>query len=142
MAELVAGRALDYFRLAEGTSSDTWKLPAAGGPVERVTREGSASFAVESMDGKDLIHKRNDEDSPLLALPIGGGPVRQLLPCVHGVNFAVGLAGSTTRPVVRGRSGRFTSSTERHETGCLEVFATSRLTSSTAWRFRPMARPS
>ena len=82
-----------YFRLAEGTSSDTWKLPAAGGPVERVTREGSASFAVESMDGKDLIHKRNDEDSPLLALPIGGGPVRQLLPCVHGVNFAVGLAG-------------------------------------------------
>ena len=45
------GRSI-YFRLAQGATSDTWKVPAAGGAAERVTREGSASFGVESMDGR------------------------------------------------------------------------------------------
>jgi hypothetical protein len=45
------------------------------------------------MNGKDLIYKRNMEDSPLLALPLAGGPARQLLPCVSLVNFVVAPAG-------------------------------------------------
>jgi hypothetical protein len=58
-----------------------------------VTRDGSTFFAVESMDGRDLVYKRNMGDSPLLALPLAGGPARQLLPCVTLVNFAVAPAG-------------------------------------------------
>jgi hypothetical protein len=46
------------------------------------------------MDGKDLLYKRDFADSPLLALPLAGGPTRQLLPCVADVNFAVGPAGT------------------------------------------------
>ena len=70
----------------------------AGARQRRITRachaRGEANFAIESMDGKDLIYKRDVADSPLLALPLAGGPTRQLLPCVSGVNFAVGPAGT------------------------------------------------
>ena len=48
-----------YFASNEGHSDDTWRVPATGGSPERITRDGSAIFAVESMDGKDLIYKRN-----------------------------------------------------------------------------------
>jgi hypothetical protein len=68
-------------------------VPATGGSPERVTRDGSFLFAFESPDGLDLIFKRDREDSPLLAQPLNGGPVRQLLPCVTGVNFAAGRSG-------------------------------------------------
>ena len=50
-------------------------------------------FALESMDGKDLFYKRDFMDAPLMALPLAGGPARQLLPCVTRLNFAVGSAG-------------------------------------------------
>ena len=82
-----------YFASHEGDGIDTWRVPATGGSPERITRDGSTFFAVESMDGKDLIYKRNMGDSALLALPLAGGPARQLLPCVSLVNFAVAPAG-------------------------------------------------
>ena len=68
--------------------------PTADASAERVTHGGSAFFAIESIDGKDLIYKRDVAESPLLALPLAGGPTRQLLPCVSDVNFAVGPAGT------------------------------------------------
>jgi Tol biopolymer transport system component len=83
-----------YFWNNDGSGYDTWRVLATGGSPERVTRGGSALFALESMDGQDLIYKRdNFGDSPLLAQRLTGGPVRQLLPCVNGVNYAVGPAG-------------------------------------------------
>jgi Tol biopolymer transport system component/DNA-binding winged helix-turn-helix (wHTH) protein len=82
-----------YFLRKEGDRTDTWRVPVAGGSPERVTRDGSAPFAVESMDGHDLIYKRHLGDSPLLAQPLAGGASRQLLPCVSAVNFAVVEAG-------------------------------------------------
>ena len=84
-ADLVPGWALDLLLTPTRVhGDDTWRVPATGGSPERVTRDGSTVFAVESMDGKDLIYKRTLEDSPLLALPLAGGPARQLLPCVIG----------------------------------------------------------
>jgi eukaryotic-like serine/threonine-protein kinase len=83
-----------YFSFNQEGSNDTWRVPANGGSAERVTHGGSAFFAIESMDGKDLLYKRDFADSPLLAQPLAGGPTRQLLPCVAYVNFAVGPAGT------------------------------------------------
>ncbi len=82
-----------YFLSSQGAGDNTWRVPAAGGPVERVTRDGSTVFALESLDGRDLVYKRQFGDFPLLALPLAGGPARQLVPCVNGVNYAVSLAG-------------------------------------------------
>jgi eukaryotic-like serine/threonine-protein kinase len=81
-----------YFSSDQGAGRETWRVPAGGGAGERVMRDGSA-FALESMDGKELIYKPNFGDSPLVALPLAGGPARQVLPCVSAVNFAVGPAG-------------------------------------------------
>ena len=81
--------------------------PLAESP-ERVTRDGSALFATESMDGKDVVYKKDFGDSPLLAQPLAAGTARQLVPCVSGVDFAFGTAGSTTRSAVMGCCDRFT----------------------------------
>ena len=43
-----------------------------------MTRGGSGKFACESADGKHLIYQPTDADSPLLAMPVSGGPARQL----------------------------------------------------------------
>jgi Tol biopolymer transport system component len=82
-----------YFTSEEGARRDIWRVPAGGGARERVTRDGSSFFALESLDGKDLIYTREFGNSPLLAMPLAGGPARQLLPCVSFVNYAVGPAG-------------------------------------------------
>ena len=91
---MVSRRAVDLLLASEqGQRPDVWRVRVTGGSPERVTRDGSAFSALQSMDGKDLIYKREFGDSPLLSLPLAGGPVRQLLPCVSAVNFAVGQAG-------------------------------------------------
>jgi Tol biopolymer transport system component len=82
-----------YFTSDQGQRPDVWRVRVTGGSSERVTRDGSAFSALVSMDGRDLIYKREFGDSPLLAMPLAGGPVRQLLPCVSAVNFTVGQAG-------------------------------------------------
>ena len=55
---------------------------------------GGGSYAYESADGKTLFFARTDNaDSPLLALPLAGGPERKVLDCVPGKGFAVGPGG-------------------------------------------------
>ena len=68
-------------------------MAAAGGTPERVTEGGSAFVALESLDGRDLVYKKDFNDSPLLARPLSGGPARPLVPCVFRVNFTIGAAG-------------------------------------------------
>jgi len=88
------GRWIYFWKGDAGADHDTWRVPVTGGSPERITRDGSALFALESMDGQDLIYKReNYGNSPLLAQPLSGGPARQMLPCVHNANFVVGTAG-------------------------------------------------
>jgi eukaryotic-like serine/threonine-protein kinase len=80
-----------YFFAAGNDGPDVWRVPAAGGPGERLTH---GCLAQESLDGKTLFYKRRHEDSPLLARPLEGGPERQVLDCVlGGHSFAVGAAG-------------------------------------------------
>jgi hypothetical protein len=56
-----------------------------GGAEERVTRGGAGRGAIESADGRTLFFKGGNEDSPLLALPLTGGPERTAAACVGGL---------------------------------------------------------
>ena len=81
-----------YFSSDRAGVADIWRVPSGGGPPERLTNAGG-SFAFESADGRTLFFKRSSFDSPLLALPIAGGPERQVVDCVRYFGFAVGRAG-------------------------------------------------
>jgi Tol biopolymer transport system component len=83
---------------------DTWQVPAEGGAPTRITQGGSSPVKYESADGKALIYQspvlyqsvdaqpltyRTFGDTPLMAVPSGGGTPRQLVPCVKELSFAV-----------------------------------------------------
>jgi eukaryotic-like serine/threonine-protein kinase len=83
---------------------DTWQIPAEGGAPTQITQGGSSPVKYESADGKALIYQspilyqsadatpltyRTFGDTPLMAVPIGGGTPRQLVPCVKELSFAV-----------------------------------------------------
>jgi Tol biopolymer transport system component/serine/threonine protein kinase len=81
---------------------DTWQIPAEGGSSTRVTQGGSSPVVFESADGKALIYQSRIQyesadgktfstlgDSPLLAVPIGGGTPRHVVPCATYLSFAV-----------------------------------------------------
>jgi dipeptidyl aminopeptidase/acylaminoacyl peptidase len=80
-----------YYR--SGSGGDIWRMPTTGSVPERVTQRGSAGFGIESADGKDLLYQApNDGEGPLLAMPLTGGPARQVVKCVAGT-FASGSQG-------------------------------------------------
>ena len=82
-----------YFSSSRTGNNDIWRAPAAGGPAERVTHNGGR-LAYEAADGKTLFFLRNGGDSPLMALPLAGGPERKIIECVDSqLGFAVGAAG-------------------------------------------------
>jgi Tol biopolymer transport system component/tRNA A-37 threonylcarbamoyl transferase component Bud32 len=88
------GRFIYFAARPEGAPSegfDVWRAPAVGGAEERITQRGGF-FAHESVDGKTLFFlRRFGEPSPLFALPLAGGPEREVVKCVW--TFAVGPAG-------------------------------------------------
>jgi Tol biopolymer transport system component len=79
-------------RTASGEGGpEVWRVPAVGGPEERVTDHGGYHVQ-ESLDGQTLFYKRSLQgSSPLLALPLAGGQERPILDCVS--DFTVGPAG-------------------------------------------------
>jgi eukaryotic-like serine/threonine-protein kinase len=79
-----------YFARGAGGPSEVWRVPAAGGEAERVTH-GGGFLSLESVDGKTLFFTRRLGPSPLLALPLAGGPEREIARCVS--SFALGPAG-------------------------------------------------
>jgi Tol biopolymer transport system component len=82
-----------YYSGDQGTGFDVWRVAANGGTPERLTRGASGPFACESGDGKTLLFQPKDADSPLMALSLTDGGVRQLLPCVRDSAFGVGPHG-------------------------------------------------
>jgi eukaryotic-like serine/threonine-protein kinase len=84
------GRSVYFASRPEGGPPDVWRIPAAGGMEERMTH-GGGGVSYESIDGQTLFFKRHFLDSPVLALPLGGGPERQLVECVS--DFVVGSGG-------------------------------------------------
>ena len=51
------------------------------------------SIAYESPDGNAIVYQAADTDSPLLALPLAGGPARQLVRCVKAQSFTLAASG-------------------------------------------------
>jgi Tol biopolymer transport system component len=82
------GRSI-YFVAERGMGADLWRIPAGGGTAVRVTRDGSGLLGIESADGKSLVYQPRDVESPLLALPLTGGPTRQLVKCAKPTAFSV-----------------------------------------------------
>jgi Tol biopolymer transport system component/DNA-binding winged helix-turn-helix (wHTH) protein len=83
-----------YFSVNSVVGRDIWRAKAAGGPLERVTSSGSGFFARESADGRSLLYQPELGDVPLVAMPIGGGPARQLVGCVQSGAFADTVEGT------------------------------------------------
>jgi len=87
------GRYLYFFSNRTGTSQTIWRIPVAGGPEEQVARTGGGR-SQESADGRTLYVQRAwAGSSPLLAVPLAGGPERTLIDCVGEAGFAVSGAG-------------------------------------------------
>jgi Tol biopolymer transport system component/DNA-binding winged helix-turn-helix (wHTH) protein len=82
-----------YFSSDRGGRLDIWRTAVSGGPSERVTSGGSGMIAYESPDGNAIVYQAADTDSPLLALPLAGGPARQLVRCVKAQSFTLAASG-------------------------------------------------
>jgi Tol biopolymer transport system component len=82
---------LVYFSSDRGEGREIWRIPATGGPEERITR-GGGDRAYESTDGRTLFFLRLKTKS-VFAMPVAGGPERKVLDCVWGLDFAIGPDG-------------------------------------------------
>ena len=71
-----------YFHSEREGRGQIWRVPAAGGAEEQVTRHGAGRGAIESADAQTLFFKRGDGDSPLVALPLAGGAEWVVAACV------------------------------------------------------------
>jgi Tol biopolymer transport system component len=81
-----------YFVSNRTARDEIWRVPAAGGTEEPITREGGGGPPLESFDGRTLYYLR-PSDNALLARPTAGGQARTVLRCVHGGNYALGPQG-------------------------------------------------
>jgi eukaryotic-like serine/threonine-protein kinase len=87
------GRFIYFAAQREGDDTekpDIWRVPVAGGAEERITHGGGARVQ-ESIDGKTLFVMRGFGPSSLVAQPVAGGQVRELVKCVS--SFVVSTAG-------------------------------------------------
>ena len=86
------GRWVYYSAEREGKVG-IWRMPATGGVEERIAGlDASWGRARESEDGKTLLVVGGPQPSPLLALPLAGGPARKLLDrmCARGFEVVAG----------------------------------------------------
>jgi Tol biopolymer transport system component len=81
-----------YYREDRVDGFDLWRVPAAGGSAERVT-QGGGFKGVEAPGGRTVVFARTDDESPLFAQPVGGGPVRQVAACAITRSLADGPDG-------------------------------------------------
>jgi serine/threonine protein kinase len=82
-----------YFSSNRTRTQAVWRVPAAGGREEQLTRTGGGRCA-ETPDGKSLLFQQSTfGSSPLLEVPVAGGPERTLIDCVPRFGFAVTPAG-------------------------------------------------
>ena len=68
---------------------EIWRARVETGVKERVTEDGRAVVARESVDGTTLIYRAAMPTGPLLAKPLAGGPARTLIACVTATAFSV-----------------------------------------------------
>jgi Tol biopolymer transport system component len=78
-----------YFSSNRTGRYEVWRVPAAGGADEQVTREGGVT-PFESLDGRTLYYLQGESSGPLVARPAAGGEERTVVGCVAGgVTWAV-----------------------------------------------------
>lgn len=83
-----------YFSTDRRSGRNIWRVDAHDGTEQQITQTGSGSYATESADGLSLLYQpKGGADSPLMALPLGGGAPRQLVDCVRQSNFHSGPRG-------------------------------------------------
>jgi Tol biopolymer transport system component len=82
-----------YFSADPGSGRDIWRVLASGGIPERLTHGVRGYFACESADGNSLLFQPEDADTPLMAMALSGGEVRQLATCVRNSAFGAGPQG-------------------------------------------------
>ena len=76
-----------YFSSNRTGRFEIWRIAFGGGQAEQLTQNGGYA-AFESNDGKTLFYVRSS-NSPLFAIPLGGGPERQILDYVSWQSFVV-----------------------------------------------------
>jgi len=81
-----------YFSSDRSGSREIWWVPAGGGAFTRVTHGGSGVVARETFDGRAIVYQRALGDSPLLMMPLTGGPAREIAGCVKGQGYVAGKA--------------------------------------------------
>ena len=94
-----------YFSWDAGTGRDIWRVQRNGGSPEQVTNTGSGFAAVESADAATLFYLgprppriHEPTDAPLFALPLTGGPSKEVIACVRGTAFSVSREGINYLP--------------------------------------------
>ena len=77
-----------YFSTERENGRNIWRVNARDGAEQQITQTGSGSYSTESADGNNLLYQsKDDANSPLMAMPLNGGPARQLVDCVRWANF-------------------------------------------------------
>ena len=67
-----------YFCSESTGQSEIYRMPAKGGAAQRVTQAGG-KVAQESPDGKTLYYTKSISKSRLYAMPVGGGPEKEIM---------------------------------------------------------------
>ena len=80
-----------YYSSEQGAGRDIWRIRVDGGSAERLTMHGSSKFGVELASVAAVLYQPTGlvDGEPLLAQPLGGGPPRQIVPCLAAESFAV-----------------------------------------------------
>jgi len=86
------GRTIYYADVGEA-GRDLWRVPVSGGTAVQITREGTGSFGIESEDGKSVLYQQRSGESPVMMMPLTGGPARQLVKCAKSTAFASNAQG-------------------------------------------------
>jgi serine/threonine protein kinase len=81
-----------YYGECRPDGCDIWRVAMAGGAPERITHSGGFR-GVEAPDGQTFVYTVTDDESPLFAQPIAGGPRRQLVECAITRSLAAGPDG-------------------------------------------------
>jgi dipeptidyl aminopeptidase/acylaminoacyl peptidase len=78
-----------YFTSVRNQELEVMKIPSSGGAEAQVTRNGGWG-PQESLDGKDLFYTRDGSvNTPLLKVPVAGGPEEVVLPYVRARRWTV-----------------------------------------------------
>jgi len=95
-----------YYTVGAGPRRDIWRIAAASGRPEQVTRRGSGVVAYESADGRHVVYKLGPGDTPLVESTIGSDDQKRLIGCVGGF-FGFSVLGDNIyyEPCGRNNSG-------------------------------------